>query len=103
MFSWLFYCSSCASVSSFLFVFVACFRDGVVCLLLLCVFAAFCYLDCRTRLWFALFTAVVVLFVFGFAVVKFVGMLYCWFDFVCLLMFVSLCLFVCCGSAFAHM
>ena len=67
-----------------------------------CVFAAFCYLDCRTRLWFALFSGVVVLFVFGFAVVKFVGMLYCLCSFVCLLMCVSLWLFVCCVSAFAH-
>ena len=76
--------------------YVDCFLDGFVCLLLLFK------LDCRTCLWFALLSALVVLFVFDYAAINFVCMLYGLFVCGCLLMCVSLCLCVCCGIVFAH-
>ena len=59
-------------------------------------------LDCRTCLWSASFSAVVVWFVCVLAVINCACMLYCLFVFVCLLMCVSLCLFVCGGFVFAQ-
>ena len=67
-----------------------------------CVSAEF-KLDCRTCLWSGLFSAVVVLFVVDSAAINFVCMLYGLFCPVCLLMCVSLCLFVCCGFVFARL